>query len=859
MRSLLSLFKLLPIILFSFLITGCSDDNEGFDLRRDTDKLSFSYANSSQQFTVRTKGSWSVSSNVDWLSFEPATGTGNGKDYQYVTATATHNTGDERTAIITLSGGGIKSEISVTQENGHFELGEPYVEGRLLQGEEINLAYLAIPYKKAGGSEVMSAEITISGTGADGIEVENINNLVLTEGNGSAMAIISGKPTTMDKVEFTLKITIDGKQQDPITIETMVSSANLILSQYFDKLVWGGDYMKQKGGIKSNRGNNAEPDDSGAYIETCSAGADGTNNMFGTALRPKFIDANSNPRGLKGWDGWAAYERPGYIKMGTANYSGWLATPPLELEKAGGVCDLYVSFDYAMYDDAGAVVPFKVEGAGAPSTTSLSSSEKFVWKHYNIKISGARTGDVIVWGDNTVKGANNTVKNSRYLLDNIEIIAEVIEKPSGPLTAPTNITIKEINAKSLAFSWDEVERATNYRMELALKNNPSFTLQAETKEKEYKFESLIGGTDYTLKIMAVFGPDESYNSPWSEPITARTLGVVPKISTPIVNIIETTHGKIVIDWNLVEGWNDLTDRRFLVELAESNGGTAIRSYTIDETNKKYRFNRFVFGKLKENKTYYCRLQLLPRNNNKEYDPSEVVTVSTTTKSKPIQSSNVLLYKDFEDFWYGGDGSWAAFGVMPTIAMASFEESQEFIYTLRGTTNTVENIGDSFNTGSTSDSYRASRWGNGWSGLRVYEVAGYIKFGTSSADGYLTTPALTALTSPSNIEVKIDACPYTEPNGTTGDLGVNPAQENSLKFYVKVEGAGTINGASGDGKQIELKNNSNKTTNPDLDRLSWTNHTLNITGADATTRITFGTYNAAGDRRMWLDNIKIEKK
>jgi len=864
MRSLFKLFKLLPLIIFSFLI-GCSEDNEGFDLKRDTDKLSFSYANSSQKFTVRTKGNWNVTSDANWLSFDPATGSGNGKDYQYVTVTAAHNSGDERTAIIKLSGGGIDSEIAVTQENGLFELGSPSLDGRLLQGEEVNMANIVIPYKKSGGTEKMSAEITVSGPGANGIEVENIVDLVLTEGNGSAMAIISGKPTTMDKVEFTLKITVDGKQYEPITIETKVSSANLIMSQYFDKLVWGGDYMKQKSGIKSNRGNNAEPDDSGSYIETCSAGADGTNNMFGTALKPKFIDAASNPRGLNGWDGWAAYERPGYIKMGTLNYSGWLAAPPLELERVGGVCDLYVTFDYAMYDDAGAVIPFKVEGAGVPSITSLSSSEKFVWKRYTIKVSGARSGDVIVWGDNSVKGANNTIKNSRYLLDNIEFVAEVIQKPSAQLSIPANIVIKETNAKSLAFSWDEVEGATNYKMELALKNNPGFSLEADTKEKEYKFESLLGGTDYTFKIMAVFSPDESYNSPWSEPTVARTLGMVPKIASPTVNIVEVTHGKIVIDWNLVDGWNDLTDRKFLVELAESADGEALRSYIMEEKSKKYRFNRFVFAKLKENKTYYCRVQLLPWNKNKEYDPSEIVTVSATTKPKPSLGSNILIYKDFEDFWYGGDGSWGAFGVMPasSVSMANFEADKEFIYPMAGTANTISTIGDSFNTGSTSNSYRTSRWGtvgsNGWSGNRIYETVSYIKFGTSAAEGFLTTPPLSTLSSSASIKVTFDACPYTEPNTDTGDMGIKPTIEDGIKFYVKVEGAGTINGASGDGKQIELKNNSNQTANPNLDRLKWTNHTLNITGADATTQITIGTYNVAGDRRIWLDNIKIEKK
>lgn len=865
MRSLLLSFKLLPIALFSFFLIGCSDDDEDHNLRRDTDKLSFSYANSSQQFTVRTKGSWSVSSSAGWLSFEPASGSGNGKDYQYVTVTAEHNTGDERTGVIKLSGGGIESEISVVQENGLFELGTPTLQGKLLQGEEANMVYIAIPYKKSGGTEKMSATITLSGEASGGLSVEDINDLVLTQGDNIAKAVISGTPASIGSLKFTINITVNGKPYETITLNADVISANIIFSQYFEKMVWGGDYMAQTSGIKSGKGDNATPYDSGADIITATANTDGTNNMFGARLRNAFVNDPANPRGVLGWDGWGIFERPGYIKLGTGTYSGWIATPPLDLSSIGGSGDIYVSFDYSMWhQDPGAVTPFKVEGSGVAAVSSLSSSDNFTWKRYVVKISGAKTGDVIVWGDNSVKGTNNNIAGQRYLLDNIEISSEAGEKPSAPLTIPTSIALKEAQAKSLTFSWDAVQSATGYKMELALKNNPGFAVTMETGGTEYTFESLIGGQDYTFKIMAVYNNDESFNSPWSEAITARTLGMVPKIANPTLSIVETTHGKIIIGWELVEGWNDLTDRKFLVELAESSNGPASRSYTITETNKKYRFNRFVFGKLDQNKTHYCRVQLLPgTKDNKDYDPSDVVVISATTGSKPTVSANNLLYKDFEDFWYGGDGSYGAFGVLLSSAdQKAFNPSQEFFYTLGGTTNTIGNLGDSFNTGSTSDMYRASRWGTtgatGWEGTRVYEVASYIKFGTGSADGVLTTPPLTALSSTTNIKVTFDACPYTEPHATTGDMIVSPSVENSLKFFVKVVGSGTIDGAPGTGKEKELTNNSNEGTDPNVDRLNWTAHTLNITGADATTRITIGTYNTDGNRRMWLDNIRIDK-
>lgn len=866
-----SLIKILLFVFFATSFIGCKDDTEDDYVIRDTDKLNLSYAAVSSKFTVRVKGGWDVSSDVDWLTFSPSSGVGNGKEYQYVDVEPLHNKLGERTATIYIKSGSKVSEIAVVQQSGLFEISKAELVGALYSGVEAEQSFLAVNYKKAQGTEKMSVEVKMSGD-VTGVEIQDVTDEELHAGDNSVMLPITGTPDAVGALNLLIQVKVDGVSYDPIELQVNVISPNIILSNYFDKMVWGGDYINNKAGIKSSKGDSATPYDSGSDLKSCPAGDDGTNNMFGNALRAAFVNDPANPRGVLGWDGWGIFERPGYIKMGTATYSGWIATPPLDLEKAGGESDIFVSFDYALFD-AGISTPFKVEGAGITSVSTLTASSVKTWKRYVIKIAGAKTGDVIVWGDNSVKGKPDKNGNIRYMLDNIEISAEMTPSITTPLTVPTNIQNTAQTGKSLTFSWDEVADASAYKLQLSLANNPSFLTEVETGTTEHTFDNLMPGTKYILTMMAIYSRDENMNSPLSTPLEVQTVGNVPKIGTPTLQVLNVTHGKCVVGWDYTTGWEDVKDRRFHIELAKTATGNAIRSYDSESRipGAKYKYNRFVFAGLDANTTYYCRVKLLPREKNKDYDESDVATIEFRTLAKPSLGSNVIFFKDFEDFSYGADGAWGAFGVMPVEAdMKTFVPSREFDYTALVTTNTVDNISDSFNTGSTSADYKNHRWGNDvdWpresspikestdKNYRIYEVAGYLKFGGAKVKGRLTTPVLSSLSGTSNIKVSMKACPYTEPNATTGSMTVAPAQENSLKFMVTINGAGTIDEAAG-ATTIELVNKSNN--NSTKEYLEWTDHAINITGANATTSVTIETLALADNYRMWLDDVKIETK
>ena len=90
--------------------------NVGTPLGVSLKSIDFKKAGGTTAITVTTKEAWTTTkSEAGWLAISPASGTGNGT----VTVTADeNNTGAERTATITITGGGQTKTIAVTQAGG---------------------------------------------------------------------------------------------------------------------------------------------------------------------------------------------------------------------------------------------------------------------------------------------------------------------------------------------------------------------------------------------------------------------------------------------------------------------------------------------------------------------------------------------------------------------------------------------------------------------------------------------------------------------------------------------------------------------------------------------------------------------
>ena len=125
MTTELTIFKRVALLLaLPVILLSCVKEETAVStLTRSTDKISLSYGNSTATFTVRNVGPWSVWSEADWLSFDPAKGDGDGNTYTTVTVTAQANPGDARSAVIYLKSSDKTLEITATQEAGLFELG----------------------------------------------------------------------------------------------------------------------------------------------------------------------------------------------------------------------------------------------------------------------------------------------------------------------------------------------------------------------------------------------------------------------------------------------------------------------------------------------------------------------------------------------------------------------------------------------------------------------------------------------------------------------------------------------------------------------------------------------------------------
>ena len=348
---------------------------------------------------------------------------------------------------------------------------------------------------------------------------------------------------------------------------------------------------------------------------------------------------------------------------------------------------------------------------------------------------------------------------------------------------------------------------------------------------------------------------------------------------------------VVLDWGEYEkgsgtnGFNG-TERAFTLELAYSEASAPIRKYTttreqwLSSSNQFYSHNRFAIGGLKPNTDYVFRMTPL--------DASHTDVGTFHTPAEPLLDAHVLLYKDFDNFWWGGCPIYQAYGIQPSqndignnnldpadaavwlrndpCVNPSNSTALYFNYKSAAATDVRSPLkcpkywnycweGDKYGTNYGDAAY------TGWTGYNVRHCTGSVLLGTASAEGTLSTPYLTALGATSTtIIVTVNSAAYYE------SYHRNYAEDN-LRHLIKVEGAGTILDGGPtcqlrEDKQVtvECATNvaSNETLQPMYDTNIPTTHTVTIGGANSTTRIVIKSATASKNR-FWIDDIKIERK
>lgn len=366
-------------------------------------------------------------------------------------------------------------------------------------------------------------------------------------------------------------------------------------------------------------------------------------------------------------------------------------------------------------------------------------------------------------------------------------------------------------------------------------------------------------------------------------------GGLDPLESPTVTLVKVLPRLAVLDWGMYAKGSGLS-RKFVLELAKSQYGPFIRRYAnqVDwlsttsigtTTSIFFDHNRFAFADLQPNTTYWFRIVQKTINATQNLD-SDVSYFQFTTPAEEPLAPNVLLYKDFDNFWWGGSAIYQAFGIQPTEAqiLTNIDPASDAVKaTDYRTYFPAGNLADAF-SGNLAPAKTPAMWnyywdgakyGNnvtgadykGWYGVNALPATGSIRLATASAQGYITTPVLEKIGEGiADITVTVNTAPYFEPYHAWG--------EDYLKHLIQVSGGGKITdagptGAIDNDAQVTVTCSSNvnaSTGGPSRNYTVPTTHTVKISGATKNTKVTIKTtpYSGSNHYRIWVDDIKVVK-
>lgn len=367
-----------------------------------------------------------------------------------------------------------------------------------------------------------------------------------------------------------------------------------------------------------------------------------------------------------------------------------------------------------------------------------------------------------------------------------------------------------------------------------------------------------------------------------------------------VSIMKLFPRLAVFDWGRYERGSAMnvsngTPRSFIIELAESEDGAYLRhieattAQMLPSASMFFDNNRFAFGNLQPGHTYWFRIVAREVGANKE--DSDVTAIEFTTPNDEVDP-NTILYRDFDDFGFGGCQIYKGYGmaVLSTADMAVVDPDDPNILASRHNichpmissqlmfnyvSSATDNRGpvkaatiwkkwwegDKYGTNYSDEDYP------GWKGFNLRTMTGGVLLGTASATGYIKTPLLLGLgDETANVTFTCNTAAYYEDYHSYG--------EDNTCHYIKLEGDGEIVSCAtkveptettveaNSSKCITVKCNSNvdkSTRGPINDYMVPTQHVVKIKGATKNTRIVIEThpYNAYRPR-LCIDDVKVTK-
>lgn len=469
--------------------------------------------------------------------------------------------------------------------------------------------------------------------------------------------------------------------------------------------------------------------------------------------------------------------------------------------------------------------------------------------------------------------AGNAEFNSDETSKNVGTMGFGVEK----LATPTELVVSDVTTVGAKVAWNFISGAARYRVVAKTAADGAEVSSMVVSTLNCALANLKNGTDYTVTVQALVGNGSQPNEFDSDEMTVAFTTPAPVVLTkPTLTAYHVSYGFAVVEFGFDA--DEQIDTKFNIQLLD--GATVLREYSNWSFSAKYTKHgtRFLFGGLDANKSYAAKIQRITSDANVWLDSEWSDELAFTTAQVP-DKTGYLLWQDFDNHPWGGNAPMLAFGIDPKDADKSFNVTTGVSasgWTIASPVKNMDNLGSGVGTNAEGGSAAYHRlFMSGWDSDElslndknnytgsVYLCAGMMKFGTSSSMGRLTLPKFAELTSASTVEVTFNACPYYEPNGSSGSLQTSPDQADGVEFMVSVTGGGTIAEADGavvNAESVKLKNKTADEMQADAKKCyEWTGHTVKVSGATAETRISIHTIAAKGGYRMWLDDLKAKKQ
>ena len=138
------IFNSAILLLLAFLAGACSDSDTTKTVdngRRSGDAsimqllntddeaisaLNFSLGASSKIIGINCDGDWKATVDADWVTLSNYSGYGFTSKYSYDKITVEKNKGEERTATVTFTSGGMSRSLAITQKGAGGDPGDPF-------------------------------------------------------------------------------------------------------------------------------------------------------------------------------------------------------------------------------------------------------------------------------------------------------------------------------------------------------------------------------------------------------------------------------------------------------------------------------------------------------------------------------------------------------------------------------------------------------------------------------------------------------------------------------------------------------------------------------------------------------------